>query len=310
VCVNNAWTQVAAVANPVAIAIAPSSFATPYNIYVGTAGNGVYHSSDGATWASAGPASVVSLAAMPQVQNCNASVADGTVQATSNSGATWAATAASPGHPINAWHSIPGAGPFGASSNGAGAAQVFQGKSSGAQWIASAAFGAGVGTGIAFGGGASPSAILYVSVNGTGGGVFKSTNIGAASYSFTSTSFPQTQVLCVATAATSLSTVFAGTNGQGAGIYISTDGGATWSASGTGLGNTVVKALAVDPTSAQNVYAGTASGIYVSKDGGATWTLSGLAGSSVTALAVLNGAPSTVYAVTSSGLYVTTTGGQ
>ena len=306
----SSWTQVAGIANPVAIAIAPNTFATPYSIYVGTAGNGVYHSSDGVTWASTGPASVVSLAAMPQVQNCNAGMADGTVQATANTGASWAATSASPGHVINAWYSIAGAGPFGASSNGAGAAQVFQGKSSGSQWIASAAFGTGVGTGIAFGGGASPSAILYVSVNGTGGGVFKSTTAGAASYSFSSTNFPQTQVLSIASAATSPTTVFAGTSGQGAGIYVSTDGGATWNPSGTGLGNTVVKALAVDPSNAQNVYAGTAAGIYVSKNGGATWTLSGVPSSAVTALAILNGTPSTVYAATASGLYVTTTGGQ
>lgn len=307
---RSAWALVAAVTNPVSIGIAPNTFATPYVIYVGTAGSGVFRSTDGVSWTSSGPASVVSVAAMPQTTNCNAGMADGTVQATSNTGTTWATTAASPGHPIHAWHAISGSGPFGASSNGAGAAQVFQGKQSGAQWIGSAPFGTGVGTGIAFGGGSSPSAILYVSVNGTGGGVFKSTSAGASSYSFTSTNFPQTQVLSVATAASALTTVFAGTNGQGAGIYVSSDGGATWTASGSGLGNTVVQAIAVDPTNPQNVYAGTASGIFVSKNGGAAWTMSGLSGTAVTSLAILNGAPGTVYAATASGLYVTTTGGQ
>lgn len=80
--------------------------------------------------------------------------------------------------------------------------------------------------------------------------------------------------------------MFAGTNGQGAGIYVSTDAGGSWSPAGSGLGNTVVHALAVDPTNPANVYAGTDNGVYVSKNGGSSWTLSGLSGSAVHALAI------------------------
>ncbi len=305
------WSLVAAVAGtPVSVGIAPNSGGTPYVIYVGTSGSGVYASTDGATWTSAGPASIVSLSSMPQANASFASLSNGTVDVTNNSGGSWAATSASPNAVINNWIGIAGVGPLGATSNTSGSALVVQGKSSGATWVASSPFGTGVATSIAFGGGSSPNITVYAGVNGTGGGVFKSVNVGASSYSFATTSFPQNEVLSVATAPTSLSTVFAGTNNQGAGIYVSTNGGSTWSASGTGLGNLVVQALTVDSTNANNVYAGTAAGIYVSKNGGSSWSASGLASSSVTSLAILNGTPTTVYAATSTGLYVTTTGGQ
>jgi hypothetical protein len=147
-------------------------------------------------------------------------------------------------------------------------------------------------------------------VSGASGGVFKSTSVGSAAPVFASTTFPETEVLCLATSPSSPTTLLAGTNGQGAGLYASSDGAATWSPSGAGLGNAVVQAIAIDPTTGANVYAGTRAGVYVSMDGGSSWTLSGLAGASVVGLAIQNGSPGTLYAVTTLGLYVTTTGGR
>src|SRR5262249_5406968 len=156
------------------------------------------------------------------------SLPNGTVQTTQNSGASWAATTGSPNAVINDWTAIPMVGPLGASSNGSGQAVVYRGVMSGASWTQSTPFGTGVATSIASGGGSSPNAIAFVAVNGSGGGVFRSSNLGTATFTFATTNFPQTQVLSVQTALSTIGTaattrVYAGTNGQGAGVYRSND---------------------------------------------------------------------------------------
>lgn len=45
----------------------------------------------------------------------------------------------------------------------------------------------------------------------------------------------------------------------------------TWTASGTGLADVPVSAIAIDPTNPAALYAGTDVGVYTSADGGATW---------------------------------------
>ncbi len=77
-------------------------------------------------------------------------------------------------------------------------------------------------------------------------------------------------------------TLFAGT--LGAGLRASTDGGASWSASGSGLADDYVSAVTVDPTNAMTLYAGTdhpfdgstPQRVYKSTDAGATWRSTGL----------------------------------
>jgi len=60
--------------------------------------------------------------------------------------------------------------------------------------------------------------------------------------------------------------LFAGT--EGAGVFISTDNGTSWSAVNAGLGNLYIWSLTVSGT---NLFAGTGSGVYRSSDNGATW---------------------------------------
>jgi len=73
-------------------------------------------------------------------------------------------------------------------------------------------------------------------------------------------------VYALATVPGSATDLFAGTT---AGVFKSTDAGASWTA--TGLGSST-KALAIDPGSPGTVYAGTQSnGVHVSTDGGANW---------------------------------------
>jgi photosystem II stability/assembly factor-like uncharacterized protein len=82
----------------------------------------------------------------------------------------------------------------------------------------------------------------------------------------------------------------------------STDGGASWFSSDTGLA--AIRALAIDPRNTSTLYAGTTgSGVFRSADGGATWTAvnSDLSTLSVTALALDPRNSSTVYAGTAGG---------
>jgi len=66
------------------------------------------------------------------------------------------------------------------------------------------------------------------------------------------------------------SIVYLGT--YGAGVYRSTDQGASWTQRITGLDNTYIQSLAVDPQNGNVLYAGTyAGGVYKSTNAGANW---------------------------------------
>ncbi len=57
----------------------------------------------------------------------------------------------------------------------------------------------------------------------------------------------------------------------GAGVYRSLDGGVTWKAYRSGLINTFVRCLAVQPLHPDSVLCGTNDGVFLSVDGGVTW---------------------------------------
>jgi photosystem II stability/assembly factor-like uncharacterized protein len=68
------------------------------------------------------------------------------------------------------------------------------------------------------------------------------------------------------------STLYAGIGRQGAGLFQSTDGGASWTPASPGLPDGAVMALALDPQSPNTIYVSTlTSGVFQSMDGGATW---------------------------------------
>ncbi|HEX8244985.1 MAG TPA: hypothetical protein VF541_15860, partial [Longimicrobium sp.] len=107
-------------------------------------------------------------------------------------------------------------------------------------------------------------------------GVWKTTTGGSAWTQLGS--FPQPGALAFAFAPDG-SRVYAGTQ---SGVYLSTDGGGSWTPRSTGLpANAVVSELLVDPACACRVYAGLGyydgqnryeGGVYESVDGGSTWT--------------------------------------
>jgi hypothetical protein len=83
----------------------------------------------------------------------------------------------------------------------------------------------------------------------------------------------------------------------GTGVRKSTDGGATWTA--TGLDFTGVLTLGIEPTDLNTIYAGTHDGVYKSTNGGGDWSLTGLinwthvSSVSVNPSGVTGGSPST-----------------
>ena len=87
-------------------------------------------------------------------------------------------------------------------------------------------------------------------------------------------------------------------------MFKSTDGGGNWSAVNTGLTNTDVRALAIDPATPATLYAGTyGGGVFKSMNGGGNWTAvnTGLTNTYVFALAIDPATPATLYAGTSGG---------
>ncbi|MFA3783372.1 choice-of-anchor A family protein [Melioribacteraceae bacterium 4301-Me] len=99
-----------------------------------------------------------------------------------------------------------------------------------------------------------------------------------------------------ALAATSTDVLLAGTYGDG--LYISHDGGNTWSKS-TSLSAQFIYSISVDASN--NIYVSSwASGVYSSSDMGATWTSLGMYGFGVSTL-VVNPANGNVYAGTKGG---------
>jgi photosystem II stability/assembly factor-like uncharacterized protein len=90
------------------------------------------------------------------------------------------------------------------------------------------------------------------------------------------------------------STIYAGAFAKG--VFKSTDGGATWTAKLSGMTNSFVNALAVDPVSPNTVYVATDNGFYRSLDGGMTWIGPSDRPGDASSLVADPGRPGTVYA--------------
>lgn len=82
----------------------------------------------------------------------------------------------------------------------------------------------------------------------------------------------------------------------GYGVWKSTDGGATWATSNTGMGNQTVNELLMDPTNSNRLIASTSNNrIYRSTNGGATWSFTGIT-TNAKDIAFKPGDPNTIYA--------------
>src|SRR2546426_828887 len=105
--------------------------------------------------------------------------------------------------------------------------------------------------------------------------------------------------------------LYAGTSGGG--VFKSTNEGGSWSAVNTGLNNTSIFALAIDPAAPATLYAGTdGGGVFKSTNGGGRWSAVniGLTNAVILTLAIDPAAPATVYAGTDGGgVFKSTNGG-
>jgi photosystem II stability/assembly factor-like uncharacterized protein len=86
------------------------------------------------------------------------------------------------------------------------------------------------------------------------------------------------------------------------GIWKSTDGGATWKASNTGIGNRMAVNLFMDPADNKVLVAATNDGIWKSTDAGTTWAVK-KSGGDFKQMIVKPNDPKTLYAVTSSAFF-------
>lgn len=114
------------------------------------------------------------------------------------------------------------------------------------------------------------------------GGVWKTTNGGSSWTQLTDLLIPNIAVNSLAIDPTNANVVYAGTGEgyfnadgvRGAGIFKSSDGGATWSQLGSTAGPDFyyVNDIVISPQNANRLYASTRTGVWRSSNGGNTWT--------------------------------------
>jgi len=104
--------------------------------------------------------------------------------------------------------------------------------------------------------------------------------------------------------------VYAGLDGGG--VFLSTDGGRSWTAPRGGIAGQSVSAIAVDPENPAVAFAGTTNGVWKTATGGEAWQAfpDHLAGRSVLDLAIDPSRRQTVYAATTSGVFRSDDGGR
>jgi photosystem II stability/assembly factor-like uncharacterized protein len=154
----------------------------------------------------------------------------------------------------------------------------------------------------------NPSTIYAGADDDNAGGVFKTID-GGNIWSNSSTGLTDGRVHALAVDPSNPATVFAGT--RSAGVFKSTDAGASWVAT-TGLTNIFVTAIVIDPVTTTTIYAATdANGVYKSTNAGASWSPAGNSqlNVGVRTLAINPVTPAIVYAGTGGGIYKTTDGG-
>ena len=310
------WTAVSGILPPLALAIDPSNTST---LYAGTILNGVFKSTNaGASWMALNFARSQSQVAVLAMDPSNSStlyagtLLNGVFKST-NAGASWTAASSGLTNTTTASPVIDHTNPsvlYTATSGGVpGDGWVFKSTNGGASWMP-ASPDSRVST-LAI----DPSNPSTLYAGTFGSGVFKSTN-GGATWTAGAGGLPQNfNVQALIVDPSNPSTLYAGGGllAGGGGLFKSTNGGASWTAASSGIPPSVlargVTVLAIDPSNASTLYAGTGggqvgAGLFKSTDGAGNWTsanpstgeLAGTQLENITALVIDPSDPSTVYA--------------
>jgi photosystem II stability/assembly factor-like uncharacterized protein len=146
------------------------------------------------------------------------------------------------------------------------------------------------------------------------GGLWR-TNDGGGTWTLLSGSMPTLGVSAIIVDPTQPSTILLGTGDRdsddapGMGVYKSIDNGVTWSASNTGMGNTIIGMMVMHPANSGIILAATSSGIYKTSNGGATWARKSANANFYKDIKFNPGDPTIVYATENGNFYRSTNTG-
>ena len=157
-----------------------------------------------------------------------------------------------------------------------------------------------------------PTDANKIYVGSPSGGMWQSSDGGQTWESHTDT-LPTLGVSAILIDKNNPDLIFIGTGDRdagdapGMGVFMSTDGGQTWSISNTGMGNKTVGKLLQHPYNTQILLAATSGGVYRSTNGGANWTQSKAGG--FKDIVFKPGDPNIVYAAADANFYRSTDNG-
>jgi photosystem II stability/assembly factor-like uncharacterized protein len=121
-----------------------------------------------------------------------------------------------------------------------------------------------------------PTDTNTIYVGAPAGGLWMTTD-GGASWTSTTDELPSLGVSAICVHPTNPDLIYIGTGDRdandapGQGVWLSTDGGQTWSASDSGMGDVKVGAMLIHPYGPDTLIAATDDGIFRSEDAGASW---------------------------------------
>ncbi len=125
--------------------------------------------------------------------------------------------------------------------------------------------------------GLHPTDSNTIYIGSAAGGIWKTTNSGVT-WTVNTDSLPTLGVSAIAITKTNPNVMYFGSGDRdagdavGYGVFKSTNAGATWSISNSGMGNRTVGRLIIDPNNASVLLAACNGGIYRSTNAGASWT--------------------------------------
>lgn len=159
-----------------------------------------------------------------------------------------------------------------------------------------------------------PTDANYILVGAPAGGLWKTTN-GGSSWTTNTDDLATLGVSSILIDYGTPNTQYIGTGDRdggdapGLGVYKSTDGGANWNTSNTGMGNKTVGAMVMHPTNSQIILATTNDGIFKTTNAGSAWTQTAPNLDHYKDIRYQPGNPNIVYSTAQGDFYRSTDGG-